>query len=525
MENIQEKEFLINRLLPRTVKNFFFFDGEQLDDFFKQEKTAIVRDAILDVSQLSLLDKGIDHLDKEISSMRSETKGQSPKGDEIKERIEAIEKSRDDLRKKKQVDEESLSKIKDELADISRKIGGYNAPLVKELENRRDQTQKEIETLEPLIQEEKSHASDKIIDVGPLIYARDHIIKANELIAKKANKGEIPPRIKETFVTEILERGECICGNDIAKDGEAKSKITRLLTEVHLSQISEEVLNLKYELNPMLKLAQKFTAEQDKCRNKIARLEKDLDDARVGLREVQEKMAGINLEEVANLEIARQKLEKRKDELVGDISVATSRIGVAIKQIEELNRDWQRETDRSKALQHVAAKMKLARDTLDVLNKAKQKLVDDIRRTIEEKTEKYFLSLIWKKNFFRDVLIGEDYSISVINNVGSECLGTLSAGEREVLALSFLAALREVSGFDAPVVIDTPLGRISKEPKENIAESLPGFLRETQLTLLVTEEEYTRQVRERLLPKLASECELAFDAERSQTTVKTHARS
>jgi len=81
MRLINEPDFMLNRVLPKAVKNFFIFDGEKLDDFFKIENASKIRNAIYDVSQLTLLDSGIDHLEKTISGMRSKIKGQTPKID------------------------------------------------------------------------------------------------------------------------------------------------------------------------------------------------------------------------------------------------------------------------------------------------------------------------------------------------------------------------------------------------------------------------------------------------------------
>ena len=107
----------------------------------------------------------------------------------------------------------------------------------------------------------------------------------------------------------------------------------------------------------------------------------------------------------------------------------------------------------------------------------------------------------------------------VINQYGRDSLGSLSAGERQVLALSFLAALREVSGFEAPIIIDTPLGRISKDPRENIARLLPQFLGETQTTMFVTDQEYTQSVRKLLSTHVGKEYRLEFDEALTQTEV------
>jgi len=91
-----------------------------------------------------------------------------------------------------------------------------------------------------------------------------------------------------------------------------------------------------------------------------------------------------------------------------------------------------------------------------------------------------------------------------------EGIGTLSAGERQVLALSFMAALNSVSGFDVPIIIDTPLGRISKEPKKSIARNLPKYLKGEQVTLLVTEEEYTPEVRASLSGRVGKSYVIEF---------------
>ena len=92
-----------------------------------------------------------------------------------------------------------------------------------------------------------------------------------------------------------------------------------------------------------------------------------------------------------------------------------------------------------------------------------------------------------------------------------------------MLALSFMAALKEVSGFHFPVVIDTPLGRISREPKDNVAESLPKYLEGTQVTMLMTDEEYTESVRKRMSPRIGKELKLEYEESKDQTLVMKYA--
>lgn len=74
-----------------------------------------------------------------------------------------------------------------------------------------------------------------------------------------------------------------------------------------------------------------------------------------------------------------------------------------------------------------------------------------------------------------------------------------------------MAALNSVSGFNVPIIIDTPLGNISKEPKKNIASNLPNYLKGKQVTMLVTEEEYSLEVRERLRERVGREYKIKFE--------------
>lgn len=74
-----------------------------------------------------------------------------------------------------------------------------------------------------------------------------------------------------------------------------------------------------------------------------------------------------------------------------------------------------------------------------------------------------------------------------------------------IFGLSFMSALMTISGFHAPVIIDTPLGKIDDEHREYITTELPKFLSGTQLILLVTPTEYDASVKENLQKYLLKE--------------------
>ena len=112
-----------------------------------------------------------------------------------------------------------------------------------------------------------------------------------------------------------------------------------------------------------------------------------------------------------------------------------------------------------------------------------------MRVKVANHTRENFLNLIWKKDEFSDVGLTDDYQLVVLKN-GFNAVHTLSAGERLVLALSFIVAIRDITGFKVPLIIDTPLGKISGKPTKNIADFISNFANDVQITLLVTDKEY-----------------------------------
>ena len=107
---------------------------------------------------------------------------------------------------------------------------------------------------------------------------------------------------------------------------------------------------------------------------------------------------------------------------------------------------------------------------------------------------------------FEEVLVSRNYDVKVKDVVGEiSSPGILSAGEKLVLALSFVSALNNISGFYLPFIIDTPMGRLGSEMKNNISKTLPEYMEGRQVTLLVTDEEYNENFKLGIAPKVGKE--------------------
>ena len=82
----------------------------------------------------------------------------------------------------------------------------------------------------------------------------------------------------------------------------------------------------------------------------------------------------------------------------------------------------------------------------------------------------------------------------MIHALDYECLGTISAAEREFLALSFILALHNISGFKSGLIIDTPVARVSDENRENFGNIFSKIGEKKQIILLFTPSEYSKEI-------------------------------
>ncbi len=184
---------------------------------------------------------------------------------------------------------------------------------------------------------------------------------------------------------------------------------------------------------------------------------------------------------------------------------------MAESQFETYRRERDKELERSKEFDELNKVVSFCDEAVELATKVKKNIMKDTREKINQITKESFFNLIWKKDEWKNVKINDDYEISVTHRSDHEGLGSLSRGEMEALALSFINALSAYSGFDFPIVMDTPLGRISGEIRENICKNLPKYLKNKQVILLMTDTEYTPFVRKKLSDNLIGEYKIIFE--------------
>lgn len=517
--SIKSPETMVRSLLPKQIHEFFFFDGERLDDFFQSESATNVKNAILEVSQIRLLELTAKHVSSVRNQIISEAKRKTPNLESLQKKVESIQKG-------KEFNENKINEVKSNLKSLAVKINENKEILrmssqekIKSLQEKRDLLEKQIKRNEITLENLRLDCNQNILSMGAPVILYSTVENTLKLVDEQYERGELPPKIRAVFLKELLERGECICDTDLRNNEKAKIKLLELLKQSEFSKIANQVTEGKYVLEGLINSLPVLVSKQNEIRQRISEIKTEIKEDKEVMNTISDDIQKFDIEEISKVESSLIELENQKTKFNQEEGVLRSQIQAIDHELKSLDTQLEKELKNNKEYSNLIEKRELCQNVIGVILEIKDELMDEVREKIETNTNKYFMNFIWKKEAFSEVTIDEDYQISVRSKHGSEVIGSLSAGERQVLALSFMSALRGVSGFSAPVIIDTPLGRLSGEPRNNIADLLPKYLEDTQITLLMTDEEYTERVRSRLFHHVGVEYKLEYYEDESRTKV------
>jgi len=139
----------------------------------------------------------------------------------------------------------------------------------------------------------------------------------------------------------------------------------------------------------------------------------------------------------------------------------------------------------------------LARDAKDALTEVFNQFKGEIKDLIGESATKLFSQLLDKegRENLRTIIVNDDYSLQVLDRYKKPFLANISAGQRQIMSISFIAALARAAArgdkIEIPLFMDTPFGRLSYEHRQNLINLVPTFA--SQWILLATDTEFRRQ--------------------------------
>ena len=187
-------------------------------------------------------------------------------------------------------------------------------------------------------------------------------------------------------------------------------------------------------------------------------------------------------------------LKKRLNEIISQMDVLSDRIRTDNRQLDTLTAQIQQQTaeynrekielDKSSPMRATIERSERVRCVIDEVIPALFPL--KVRELATAMTNVY--KQLAHKDQVEKIKILDDGTTQIIGKTGKEITFDRSAGENQIFATALIAGLAKVSGVKAPMVVDTPLGRLDSKHRENILKFWTGD-KARQVILLSQDEE------------------------------------
>jgi len=505
----------MNSILPENVREYFFFDGEKIDDLTRPDNEKI-ENAIINIMRLPIIDKTYDHLTGVANDFRRELKKRGSL--QIGAIISDEERLESELGKKKNEKEElaeELRKGKQQISDLERKIKENEKS--KKLQEEREENNKHLQTLFNQLGNTTSDIQKTIVQLYPLLLSEQFECSLS-IVNDKREKGEIPSGLKEQFINDLIERDYCICGQKISEMANAKEHLLSLIENSEKTDFEDKIINFPGKISGLnMVMNNQFLNLEKLCKQKSS-IELKIDYLDRNNDEINRQLEGSPNIDIASLEKNlstfrdNQRINEKKLHRL-DFEIENLE-----KQINEKVKEREKEEKKQTELELLSRKEDLARRASDAVDKIKNEFYEQTRLRIEEETKKVFSEIAWKHDQFQDIRLDPDFHLEVIDLWGLPSREELSAGERQILSLAFICAMVNLSGEEAPLIMDTPFGRLSNEHLFSVVKTLPNLL--PQLILLVTDREWDTTTKSVLEKHVGEFYELEFDQGTGCTEIK-----
>jgi DNA sulfur modification protein DndD len=494
-------ELLEEQYVPAHVAPFFFFDGEEVKKLADQSRIEQVKQGLEGLLGVVVLRNLVERLK---AFEQNKSSSLSTVNVENIERLEATviadSERLNNLVLTQTENQDKAAALKAERQSLLDRVvaaggGGGDVATVKDLVEEREQLRMEQRNIQ-------GQLSKILVDKLPFYLMPSRLLtdfktqlKSELTLAQwQAECQSLQPK-REKFLFELVEKEEPKFSPNLTKEQEdvLKLRIEAAWESLFLPPPPDSAEEVKHDYlhDELKKKALNFLNSLSVGQKEIHNLINSKNELEGRVEEISRRISRVDgIDRDGTLAELKNNLNK----LIADID-----------QLEALQGNSQREIASLEAVIHQAkAKLENEKQRQDASSPVRS-IIEKSERTravIEELIPSLFplkvkqlstsMTKVYKelahKSQVSKILIDNDGTTRILSENGKELTFDRSAGENQIFATALIAGLAEVSRIKAPLVVDTPLGRLDSKHRKNIFDFWTGDS-SRQVILLSQDEE------------------------------------
>ncbi|QHG18281.1 AAA family ATPase [Nostoc sp. ATCC 53789] len=515
----QQPDDIINQILPATLHQYFFFDGERIEEIVRSDKKAEIAEATKIFLGVEVINRSIRHLGDAKKTLENELKaiGDSETKQLLRQQ-EKIERERERITKRQTEIKEELEYQQTFKKETSNRLRELSA--AKELQER----WQDLESQKAANQEEYKKTKEALKKV---ISARGYTVLLSEttsqfrgIINDLKQRGELTSGISREFVNDLLNSQRCICGAELHEGNHSHTHVSTWLNKAGSSAVEETAIRMIAQVDEIDKQAIGFWEEVDREQSRINQLRQSISQIEGDLDNIQERLRKDANEEISSLQKRLDEIESKIDELNREQGANQQQIAQLTTEIEGLNKQIAKQKLNEDKQTLAQRRINATQDAIERLTEVRNRQEQQFRLQLEKRVQEIFMEISVTPYIPK---ISDKYELTLVENTtGIEAPVAASTGENQILSLSFIASIidkvREWSekrkmmmipdSSTFPIVMDSPFGSLDENSRRHIAKTIPQLA--NQLIVLVTKTQWRGEVETEMTDRIGREYVLTY---------------
>lgn len=485
MKGSNSREY-IEALLPKSIRDFFCFDGLKIERYAQMTQTKEAKEAIekvLGIPELRNLrddtEKALQELEKRLNKAEGTSKDFKEKMQQLRELEEEIDIQKGQLKNAKDNEKDAIT-IYEDAQEKAAQIESLREKLEKinNLDKKRIGLQTQLNNLQKSIDSWLKKASIPLL----INFVQEMVDDLQVTSLKSTSKTNSTAVLKA-----ILEDESCLCGRCLDKN--SRDFILQQIAELESLKIDNTSTIAKDDLRRDLQVIIRDNAKFSNYSQLLLqrdRLEEEIEEINQHIKRLKQETTGIN-QESANETWRKVGESEQKIKMIQErIERLQKEIEIKEKQLENLRKEVEILASENQTTLMLSNQVKMARGLKNATNELIEWHIDNSQKMINQVTSDRYLQVTNKPEEYRGVEITPEYTLG-IRTITGKLLNpdVLSAGEKEALAFAFITGLNQITDTCVPLIMDTPFGHLDKEHQKNIINSLPNL--NSQVIILATD--------------------------------------
>ena len=514
----QPPDEIIARILPASLHQYFFFDGERIEQIVRQDKRLEIAEATKILLGVEVLNRSISHLGEARKTLAAEL-------------AQIGDTTTKDLLKSQQQCQQEIDRIQEREAEIvieianfqqiEREVHQYLLELTAAtaIQSQRQELERAKATHQTQLRQAQTAIKQLVSTQAHTVLLTDLTQDFQQIVTELRDRGELNQGISREFLNQLIHHQNCLCGTKLHPNTPAYIQIQSWLSRASIAVIEETTMRLIAQVEDLETKGGEFWHAIDLQQQIVATTRAEISQLEIEIDRLESQLRQDTNTEIANL-------QKRLDEIAIKVRDLILTQGQHRQQIIHLEGQIQALAKQITKQQVNQDRQTLAHRRLQAAQSAISELIEirthqeqEFRLELEQRVQRIFQTISVTPYLPK---ITEKYELILIENTrGVETTVAASTGENQILSLSFIGGIidrvREWSeqkllsvpeSNTFPIVMDSPFGSLDRISRRQIAQILPQLA--SQIIVLVTKTQWRDEVETQMQPKIGKQYLLTY---------------